>query len=351
MDDFEKYLREADLEALENFTKGIGPAPEIYKAGFVKPSEPGGPMVFVASEETEDRLGDVISADGWALEAFKQNPVFMWAHDHTIAPLGTVPKVWVEGKQLLNMVAWDEADELARFIKGKYERRVLRAESVGFRPTQFEDNGKTGGIHFMKQELLEISGVSIPAHPKALAKAMGGKRFAIIVPELVKAKEEPPAEEILTEKPYPNEHACRLKPPADFQPDSFKRTEREHEGKKYSVIMGRLKGETTITEQAYRYPKDTWESDEAKSHCESHDGSFEAAGEEEIKSMEIDKAGAVLNRSNKNKLSEAVRLLQEVIATAEREEADKDKDIEVATDADLSAVSEALSKFTKELGG
>lgn len=81
--------------------------------------------------------------------------------------------------------------------------------------------------------------------------------------------------------PLPNEHACRLRDPGDFQSESFRRVSREHNGKRYDVIMGRLKGETTMTEQAYRYPKDTWKVDEARSHCADHDGRFEAAGESE----------------------------------------------------------------------
>ena len=56
--------------------------------------------------------------------------------------------------------------------------------------------------------------------------------------------------------PYPNEHACRLREPGSFQPNSFRRMERDHEGKKYSIIMGKLKGEDTLTEQAYRYDKE-----------------------------------------------------------------------------------------------
>jgi len=78
-------------------------------------------------------------------------------------------------------------------------------------------------------------------------------------------------------KPYPNEHACRLRPPSDFQADSFRRITREHEGKKYSIIMGRLKDEDTMSEQAYRYPKEIWDVAIARSHCKDHDGSFEAA--------------------------------------------------------------------------
>ena len=77
--------------------------------------------------------------------------------------------------------------------------------------------------------------------------------------------------------PYPNEHACRLKSPDDFQPDSFRRVTREHEGKQYSIIMGRLKNETTMTEQTYRYDKTKWTEAEAGAHCKEHKGTFEPA--------------------------------------------------------------------------
>jgi len=80
--------------------------------------------------------------------------------------------------------------------------------------------------------------------------------------------------------PYPQEHACRLKDPKLFQSDSFRRGERNHNGKKYSVIFGRLKGKTKMTEQAYRYNKKTWSASEAGAHCRSHKGKFEAAQEE-----------------------------------------------------------------------
>lgn len=80
-------------------------------------------------------------------------------------------------------------------------------------------------------------------------------------------------------KPYPNEHACRLREPGDFEDDSFRRTTRKHEDKEYAVILGRLKGEDVLTEQAYRYPTETWSASEARSHCQTHDGTFEAAAE------------------------------------------------------------------------
>jgi len=79
--------------------------------------------------------------------------------------------------------------------------------------------------------------------------------------------------------PYPNEHACRLREPGEFREDTFRRITREAEnGKKYDVIMGKLKGESTMTEQAYRYPKDSWSVNEARAHCKKHNGKrFEPA--------------------------------------------------------------------------
>jgi len=82
--------------------------------------------------------------------------------------------------------------------------------------------------------------------------------------------------------PYPNEHACRLRNPDDFQPDTFRRVSRESDGKRYDIIMGRLKGQDNMTEESYRYPKDIWSVDQARRHCEDHDGkSFEPAKEGE----------------------------------------------------------------------
>jgi len=43
--------------------------------------------------------------------------------------------------------------------------------------------------------------------------------------------------------------------------------------------MGRLKGETTMTEQTYRYDKTKWTEAQAKTHCEGHNGTFEPASE------------------------------------------------------------------------
>lgn len=181
--------REKDLEALR-----AKAAPILYDAsGHAQRFDPGQPMTFVANEETPNCYGDVIIAAGWQLDNFKKNPVLMFSHDYQVAPVGTVSRIEVQGKQLIATIKWDEEDPFAAFIKGKYERNVMRAVSVGFQPLEYHEmdikQGKRA-ISFDKSELLELSVVAIPAHPGALRQAMGARRFQIITPEIITVEDD-----------------------------------------------------------------------------------------------------------------------------------------------------------------
>jgi len=62
-------------------------------------------------------------------------------------------------------------------------------------------------------------------------------------------------------KPYPNEHAARLRNPGDFKKESF----RSHQLKKgLRRIAGRLKSNNKWETQAYRFHKDSFTVSEAK---------------------------------------------------------------------------------------
>ncbi len=72
-----------------------------------------------------------------------------------------------------------------------------------------------------------------------------------------------------------------MRDPDDFKEDSFRTTERDHEGKRYLVIMAKPKGDESMTEQSYRYPKETWDEEAARKHCKDHGGkTFEPARED-----------------------------------------------------------------------
>jgi hypothetical protein len=86
--------------------------------------------------------------------------------------------------------------------------------------------------------------------------------------------------------PYPSEHSARVRDPDDFEHDSFRRKELpKSKGGKGGVVMiiGKLKGEDTMTVQAYRFPKDLYTVAEAKQWLKDNDIeyiSFEPAEEE-----------------------------------------------------------------------
>ncbi|MBU0909625.1 MAG: hypothetical protein KJ717_08655, partial [Proteobacteria bacterium] len=67
--------------------------------------------------------------------------------------------------------------------------------------------------------------------------------------------------------PYPNEHSARIRDPGDFEKDSFRRKNIETG---IDIIIGKLKGKTTTTTQAYRFKVDSFTAAEAKKWLKDH---------------------------------------------------------------------------------
>jgi HK97 family phage prohead protease len=132
---------------------------------------------FIASDETVDRMGDIIRADGWQLRDFKKNPVLLWAHNSSEPPIGTVTDIRVEKNRLLARAKFmpeglhDFADKIWKMVQLGF----LRAVSVGFMPVEWDmrkgADGEWLGYEFTKQQLLELSVVPVPANPAALTVA------------------------------------------------------------------------------------------------------------------------------------------------------------------------------------
>ena len=131
-----------------------------------------GPLVFVASTGEVDRHGDTVAPEGWRLNAYRDNPVVLWAHDYGEPAIGRAEAVWSDGRALrarLEFAPTEFAGQVERLYRQGYQRGV----SVGFRPLRFEErrdpvNGAFLGIRFLEQELLEISAVPVPANGGAL---------------------------------------------------------------------------------------------------------------------------------------------------------------------------------------
>jgi len=130
-------------------------------------------MEFILSDETPDRMDDVIMSDGWELKAFKKNPIALFSHRSDF-PIGTWSNIRVEDKQLrghLNLAQRGTSERINEIIS-LVEQGVLRAVSVGFKPLEIKDReGSEWGYEYVRSELVETSLVAVPANPNALAVA------------------------------------------------------------------------------------------------------------------------------------------------------------------------------------
>ena len=129
-------------------------------------------ITAVASTEIVDRYGDIVVQDGWELENFKKNPVLVWNHDYSRPPLAEIKDIRIEDGKLVFSAKFPEKGvyDLADTVYELYKRGILKAFSVGFIPKEYEPNDN-GGYTYKKQELIEISAVTIPANPEALVMA------------------------------------------------------------------------------------------------------------------------------------------------------------------------------------
>ena len=136
--------------------------------------EAPGLATFVLSTDDVDRHGDVVSAEGWRLEAYLRNPVLLWAHDYRRPAIGRAVAVWAEPRRLLAQVEFAPT-AFAQEVAALYEYGFQCGVSVGFRPIRWEErrDTRTGaflGLRYLEQELLEVSAVPVPANRHALRR-------------------------------------------------------------------------------------------------------------------------------------------------------------------------------------
>jgi hypothetical protein len=367
---------------------------------------------IVGSDETKDRFGDIVSINGWVLENYLKNPVFLWAHNYSSVPLGKTIKLIKrrDPKRLEFLIKWPTSKGLHPFadmILELYAERIINASSVGFIPLTWEElpyddeskNVWNKPRKFTKQELLELSGCPIPANPSALQDALMGKSFGKIPaeemikwmnseyptpeakddilqeldvkpvfidetePRIIQVRENLTDDTTVTstcedlnihvhtqdvtsncefdeeqenceltnipkdevEKPYPNEHSCRLEDPDKYSKFARSNCHIKKDGKCIDFIFGINEGKSEL--QAMRFKKSIWDAEAASKVCKAAGGSFEpAAGKEEpIDDKDIEftnKINSILEKTFcelyskidllENKLKELTELLNSV---------------------------------------
>lgn len=174
-------------------------------------------LEIIGTDKTPDRYNSVIEPSGWNFRDFDKNPVLLWGHDPHQPPIGQIlshdivkvereipdrdPKnpantktkrVQMDAVRFLAKFADKETYAFADTIYRLYQGGFLRAVSVGFDPKKVrlldisnEDdmaetlelgleptNGWFAPLVYEKQDLLELSSVTIPANPNALVEQL-----------------------------------------------------------------------------------------------------------------------------------------------------------------------------------
>src|SRR4029077_17338641 len=141
------------------------------------PSPGGEPDEFVMSDNSVDRMGDVVEASGWQLDRIKSPPPVLFNHNSNQI-VGRWEDIRQSGNQLVGRIAWTNSDKwpMAQYIRDLVREGILRTVSVGFAPIERQPLSKGaskefGPWRFTKSELLECSLVAVPANPNAMAVA------------------------------------------------------------------------------------------------------------------------------------------------------------------------------------
>jgi hypothetical protein len=164
-------------------------------------------LEFIASTETPDRSGDILDVDGWKTDAYigstekNGNPVFAWGHDYSKLPVGKTLSVMKDlASKALKIRVWfpsiedmntdpahpSEPSLFADTVYNAYKKGLLNAVSVGFNPIKWEPRTDpemqdkptyARGMHFIEQELLEVSAVVVPCNAEALITGRSVKQL------------------------------------------------------------------------------------------------------------------------------------------------------------------------------
>lgn len=142
--------------------------------------------MVVFSDETKDSAKDIVRQSGWDLERFSKNPVMLYGHNFSGLPMGKWVDVEIRDSKLMGRPVFaSDAHPEAAALEKLYEQGFLVSTSVSFKPIEWKELDD-GGAEYMKQELLEVSWVPVPANPNALSLA---KQKNIITQEEVELLE------------------------------------------------------------------------------------------------------------------------------------------------------------------
>jgi HK97 family phage prohead protease len=154
---------------------GCPSGPLLQKATLIPAALNAGDSVgwIEISNESEDRYGDIVKANGWELTNYRANPVVLFGHDYHNPPIGRTKEIRLEATRVLALPEFPSRDvyPFGACCGELLSKGFLNAASVGFQPIEWSFDEERLGYNFIRQELLEYSICSIPANPLCLIEA------------------------------------------------------------------------------------------------------------------------------------------------------------------------------------
>jgi len=298
----EKEISKNKYEKLVNVLKDISPDEKVlwaYFNGESKAVEDNGKpaTIDIISTIDEDRAEEVLIPKGADLRLYAKTPTVLFGHNYNSIPVGVSKWQKVIDRGISSRTEYFSSD----FARDVHEAAIngALANSVGFIPKKwvgrddkdYEAVKKEFGIKgnpariFTQWQLLEYSKVPVPCNPNAITLAMKSAKS-----DEMKKWLQTELETILAQKQEDKETE---KPDTAEKPEPEKPAEQEKQ----------------IT------------LDEVKEFCDNNGMvlSTKQLWDEIQKTLQL-KAGAVLNKKNKENLKQAQSLIQGVIDSAEAEE-------------------------------
>ena len=352
--------------------------------------ESTGPIEFIASTEGIKRDGLELKLEQWELSNFKRNPVMLWAHDYMgqRPPIGRVEiKQDKEQRALIASVTFDSDDPFAADIERKYRNGFLNAVSVGWNTVlrsgkNWTDEDLT--MDDLRFDLLDLSAVPVPGDPDALMERQLQMARSFVteyerehqpVPGVRPAHRSTvapidtpwiPTKELLLSDLEARTRSCAfVNDDAYYFPHHLSSGEVVWRG--VATAMVRLftsppidlneserKGVYTHLARHYeQFRKEPPEYLESKvlSALTADDlrGLF-LEGEQELLPAEFERAGAVLNKRNRDDLNQAISLLQAIAersAKAEASESDDPDPSRIFIDEEDEIPDDGFERFSK----
>ncbi len=131
----------------------------------------GAPRTLVVriTSPAPDRSKDTVQPTGMNANNYEKNPVVLYAHNYADIPIAKCNNLKVTDEGILASVEFPQEGVYAKAdtVYAMYKGGFLNAWSIGFMPTDYDENDQ-GGYNFKEWELFEFSAVPVPDNPEAL---------------------------------------------------------------------------------------------------------------------------------------------------------------------------------------